>query len=229
MFQKGLVPILIVLLIALIVGGLVVYQKQSKPAAVQQTTQPSPNPVKEIFERDAIGESDNVANPSVVTDPVTGWKKYQNDDYKFSFEFPSQFTLSRFTKQVFNSQNFHGESVKVIQLVFKFSTGKIVNSAPDWSGFGVSIETTNGRNIDQEFNIGKTGAEGIISANHISNNSGSDEVAGLVNVENGLRVYRVKDLFFEIGGLQNNNILEDGSDDVNKYLNQILNTFKFTQ
>lgn len=49
MNQKGLAPILIVLLIALALGGYFLYQQQAKPASqpTTQTTQPSPSAVNE--------------------------------------------------------------------------------------------------------------------------------------------------------------------------------------
>lgn len=45
--QKGLAPILVILLLAAAVGGYFIYQKQVRPAPVQQTVQPSPSPVDE--------------------------------------------------------------------------------------------------------------------------------------------------------------------------------------
>lgn len=48
MIQKGLVPILIVLILAFLVGGYLVYQKQPKPtSSPQPTTQPSSSPAYE--------------------------------------------------------------------------------------------------------------------------------------------------------------------------------------
>lgn len=63
--QKGIAPILIVLLIALTVGGYLLYQNQSKPAPVQQATQPTPTP-----------------------DETASWKTYKNDQFNFELRLP---------------------------------------------------------------------------------------------------------------------------------------------
>lgn len=58
--QKGLAPIVIVLLIALGIGGYLYYQNQNKttPAPVQQTTQPTPIPSTSqiVFQDKLVGE-----------------------------------------------------------------------------------------------------------------------------------------------------------------------------
>ncbi|MBI2085865.1 hypothetical protein HYT74_00830, partial [Candidatus Daviesbacteria bacterium] len=72
MKQKGLAPILIVLLIALAVSGYLIYQKQTKPVSVsQQTTQltSTSSPVA-------------TANPeSSDSAEVASWKTYDNKIY----------------------------------------------------------------------------------------------------------------------------------------------------
>lgn len=72
MKQKGLAPILIVLLIALGIGGYLLYQKQ------QQTIQAPPTPTSTF-------ESTNSAE-------TANWKTYANDKYNFSFKYPSNFS-----------------------------------------------------------------------------------------------------------------------------------------
>lgn len=69
--QKGLAPILIVLFIALGIGGYLIYQKQPKPVSISQ---PSSNPVT----------SDETAN----------WKVYTSSQYGFSIKYPATMTLS---------------------------------------------------------------------------------------------------------------------------------------
>jgi len=69
MNQKGLIPILIVLIIAALVGGYLIYQKQTKSTSTpssQQTIQISPSPV------------DSTAN----------WKTYTNTKYNFQLKYP---------------------------------------------------------------------------------------------------------------------------------------------
>ncbi len=75
MKEKGHVLLLVVFLIALVVGGVLYYQKQVKPSPVQQTVQSSPSPV------DA-----NVApNGSAET---ANWKTYTNEIYRLSLKYP---------------------------------------------------------------------------------------------------------------------------------------------
>lgn len=70
MKQKGLAPILIVLLIALAVGGYLLYQKQTKPVSISQS---SPTPIA----------SDETAN----------WKIF-NSNLSFSFKYPQNFWIT---------------------------------------------------------------------------------------------------------------------------------------
>lgn len=77
--QKGIAPILIVLLIAAAVGGYLIYQKQTKPSIVPQSvTQSSPSPV-----------ASSVATSSAET---TNWKTYK--DNNLSFKYPSEWSTS---------------------------------------------------------------------------------------------------------------------------------------
>lgn len=69
MKQKGLAPILIVLFIALAVGGYLLYQKQ------QQTIQATPTPT-------STPESTNSAE-------TANWKTYTNIKYGFSVSYPT--------------------------------------------------------------------------------------------------------------------------------------------
>lgn len=59
MKQKGLAPILIVLILAALVGGYFVYQNQSKSTPpTQQTVQPTPvaSPHRLVLEKQPIGK-----------------------------------------------------------------------------------------------------------------------------------------------------------------------------
>lgn len=47
MFQKGLSPILIILMIAITLGAYIIYQNQSKPTPSQQTIQPTVAPMQQ--------------------------------------------------------------------------------------------------------------------------------------------------------------------------------------
>ncbi|MBI2085838.1 hypothetical protein HYT74_00695 [Candidatus Daviesbacteria bacterium] len=79
MKQKGLAPILIVLLIALGIGGYLTYQKQIKPvAAPQQVTQSIPTPS---------------SNPeSFVSTEFANWKTHADQKYNFTIKYPVTFS-----------------------------------------------------------------------------------------------------------------------------------------
>lgn len=78
--QKGLAPILIVFLIALTVGGYLLYQKQTKPAVVlQPVTQPLSSPV---------------TSPTATNSAeMANWKTY-TDAHGLSFEYPEDWSVS---------------------------------------------------------------------------------------------------------------------------------------
>ncbi len=80
MSQKGVAPILIVLLIALAIGGYFLYQQQAKttlptPSPTQTTTQPSPNPTNTSPVPNGTGET-------------TSWKTYTDTELGISFKYP---------------------------------------------------------------------------------------------------------------------------------------------
>lgn len=80
MNQKGFAPILIVILIALAVGGYLLYQKQVKPVVIPQTViQPTSVPV-----------ISPVASDSAET---ANWKTYTNTDGKYLIKYPSDYLL----------------------------------------------------------------------------------------------------------------------------------------
>ena len=67
MSQKGLAPILIVLLIVLVIGGILLYQKASlRQGSEGQAVQPSPSPV----------------------DETANWKTYRNTLLGYEFKYP---------------------------------------------------------------------------------------------------------------------------------------------
>lgn len=88
--QKGLAPILIVLLIALGIGGYLIYQKQAKPVSMpQQTTQSSP-----------ASSSDSESTISAASPAPNGagetanWKIYTDTQNGFSLKYPSTWSFS---------------------------------------------------------------------------------------------------------------------------------------
>lgn len=79
MKQKGLAPLVIIILIALAVGGYLLYQKQFKSITVFQ---PSLSPAASL-ELPGVGET---ANPDLIG---ANWKTYTNTKYGYSFQYPS--------------------------------------------------------------------------------------------------------------------------------------------
>lgn len=78
--QKGIAPILVVILIAVAVGGYLLYQNQTKPVVVPQlVTQPSSSPV---------------ANP-VSTDSaeIANWKTYTDKNFGYSVDYPDNWQV----------------------------------------------------------------------------------------------------------------------------------------
>lgn len=89
--QKGLVPILIVLILAALVGGYLIYQRQLKPVPTttlspQQTTQPSPSPADTSPVPNGTGAS---GTPNGVAE-TAHWKTYTDDKKQFSFKYPKE-------------------------------------------------------------------------------------------------------------------------------------------
>lgn len=82
MKQHGLAPIIVVLLIALTIGGIFLYQRQTKPVAVPQTaTQSSPSPVGASSAPKGDAETAN-------------WKTYKDwHSGRFSFRHPDNWSL----------------------------------------------------------------------------------------------------------------------------------------
>lgn len=82
MKQRGLAPLVIIILIALAVGGYLLYQKQLKPAVISQ---PSPTPTP------------------VASDQFADWKTYTNAQAGFQIRYPSFYQL---IKEDSNSASF---------------------------------------------------------------------------------------------------------------------------
>lgn len=78
--QKGLAPVLIIILVSLVVGGYLLYQKQTKPVVSQLVAQFSPSPV-----------TSSVAASSSKT---AGWKTYTNKIDGYSLKYPNNFIVS---------------------------------------------------------------------------------------------------------------------------------------
>ncbi len=72
--QKGLAPIIIVILIAVALGGYLLYKQQPKPTlSSPQTTYSTSSP---------------------TTDETANWKTYTNSIYQFSFDYPQDWSFN---------------------------------------------------------------------------------------------------------------------------------------
>lgn len=76
--EAGFAPILIVILIALAVGGYLIYQKQTKPVF-----QSSPSPVA----TPVASSSAETINPDSIG---ANWKTYKNSQSKYTLKYPSE-------------------------------------------------------------------------------------------------------------------------------------------
>ena len=80
--QAGLAPILIVLIIATLVGGYLIYQNQPKlTPSPKPTTQPSPSPAGVIPIPNGSGET-------------ATWKTYVDNNYRYSIQYPPTYKLT---------------------------------------------------------------------------------------------------------------------------------------
>ncbi|MCL5784124.1 MAG: hypothetical protein M1142_02075 [Patescibacteria group bacterium] len=77
MHQRGLAPLLVVILIAVAIAGYVIYQKQIKPVSLSRQIQATPSPVSK---NESSGSAD-----------VANWKTYT--DQNVSFKYPSDWNV----------------------------------------------------------------------------------------------------------------------------------------
>ncbi|MDO8570375.1 MAG: hypothetical protein Q7R97_02220 [Candidatus Daviesbacteria bacterium] len=79
--QAGFAPILIVILIALAVGGYLIYQNQPKPVVISQPiVQPTSAPIISPIASASAAETAN-------------WKTYTSNKYGFSYKYPQDFKI----------------------------------------------------------------------------------------------------------------------------------------
>jgi hypothetical protein len=226
-----LIIAVVILLAVLLTGTYMLGKNQSvsqKPTPKPTATPTSSTPAAIATSVPTITTVPTIAvSPSPELDYTANWKTYTNSANLFTLKYPALFTVTEQIEKE-NYANNHNEKVDYTYYNLKFSTGKVVNGQPDWSGFGVIVSPTNGRTIDQEY-TGQQGMGAPIETTFTKETGGADEAADITNVENGVRVYRAGDKFFEIATFQSANLLPDGSDGItNDLLKNILSTIKFT-
>lgn len=92
MKQKGLAPIVIVILIAVLaVGGYLIYSQLPKPTTPPRLTiQPTPAPSSTPTSTPESTNSAETANPDSIG---ANWKAYTNTDGKYSIKYPPSYSL----------------------------------------------------------------------------------------------------------------------------------------
>lgn len=86
--QKGLTPILIIIILAALVGGYLIYQNQPKTIpAPQPTIQPSTTSVPSASPAGDSGAPNGAAE-------TTNWKTYINDSWDISLMYPQNYSLT---------------------------------------------------------------------------------------------------------------------------------------
>lgn len=105
MSQKGLTPIVIVLLIALGIAGYLLYQSQAKPITdlstspqlpIESNSSPIPQPTNSPYP---------IQSPS--SDEISNWQTYSNQQYKFSFQYPDDWetVIDNFTNKTLDQNS----------------------------------------------------------------------------------------------------------------------------
>ena len=199
--QKGLAPILIIILIAVMaVGGYLLYQKQIKPVAVPQF---SPSPVVSPVISPIASSSADTAN----------WKTYTNSKYGFTLKYPQNLSV----KETSNIIIFNAVGNKDNETVFALIVYENPNnlSLKDYetkntgeSGMGPSVYYSSSQLVTLE-----NGTKVYYQKEEISCFS-----------KCGSYIWINKDKIYKFLGSVNS-----GIKDQKQIMDQILSTFKFTQ
>jgi hypothetical protein len=205
----------------------------------QQITQTQPAPLPELIEQPEI------PSPTPTTDVTINWQSYNNDEYKFSFKYPSNYYLSdEFLK-------IHPEDVNsLLGITIIKEENKEVGQPPTISLNIVQTEKSSKEFLDYDHQRELTSWEGfeeergfavdkpyIISEDDVQNNGvialkverqrmptapHSKETLYLIKKDNLLYILSVN------YGTYNPDTEEDGTDEKNT-LDLIFSTFKFLQ
>lgn len=201
MSQKGLAPILIVLILAVLIGGYLVYQNQPKPT-------PSPQPTNQL---------------SPASDETANWKTYTNSKYGFSFKYPSDLVVSepgsiRLTNEVPMSQVASDKYINI--LIFVHSIDPQID-LKKW----VEKDTTRNR---PDGTVGSI-VVGTIENYKSSSLQGFTYHGGAeVNIKHVVIQKKDNIIDFTLDCYQTGCSYKDNPD-AERIFNQILSTFKFTQ
>jgi len=97
--ERGLAPILIVLLIALGIGGYLVYQKQTKPTS-SRNTQPISTPLPKGL---AESEKKLKIQKTAHLEQTTSWKIYKDNKYGIQVKYPPNWVVENKFSRTFEN------------------------------------------------------------------------------------------------------------------------------
>lgn len=235
--QKGLAPILIVLLIALGIGGYLIYQKQAKPVAVpQQTSESTPVPAPTFESTNSVASS----SPNGAGE-FANWKTYTNTKYGFIVNYPSDWKVGEFTVPV--SLNKSGDSAPIVNFQ---APGFPTPGVGLDGGIGFFVHMPEGDKVladwvkdngykspDAAYETIKMAGYNAVRINSVMTQDRRNEILSLPGGRGGpmpvgykaIFIYIQKgDFIFQIQAGKITN-----PDDFLKIVDQILSTFKFTQ
>lgn len=201
MNQKGLAPILIVLILAFLVGGYLVYQKQPKPT-------PSPS---------APSTTSYTPQPSPVNE-TANWKIYTSNKYRFSFKYNPDWKLTEQTNGADVTNNtttvglnhYFDISIKVSDNINHKTAEEFINSS----------NITTASNVSKNpFSGSKKYTNGFINGIIANWSNGDDNLVEVVHATE-IKIYE-----FKLLAGPNTGTLPNEEDQ--KIFDQILSTFKF--
>lgn len=158
---------------------------------------------------------------SKTNNETVNWKTYTNSEESFGFSYPAVFTIKNVEVKnlIFSDTN---EPYR--ELAFSFTTGKIIEGNADWSGFSVIVMPSKGKSIMERWNNIPGWANTTVKITNVPVKNGADEAAILDNTSYKI-IYKKGDNFYMVAPFQNSNSY--GAEDISKYLDQIISTFKF--
>lgn len=125
MSQKGLAPVLIVILSALVLGGFLIYQKQTKSTVLLQTTRPTSTPSAAEFSSSS---------------ETTRWKTGGYTMFSFSYKYPEKWdVVKKETKSCF--QGYGPKRTNTAWMVVCFADSSNGNSPEKSANLAVQNST----------------------------------------------------------------------------------------
>ncbi len=227
MSQKGFAPILILIIIAVLIGGYLIYQNSQN----QSKTIPLPTP-QLTSTPTATPESTNSAE-------TTNWKTYTNTDYGFSFQYPSSLYLFDCSKDFYevkplyvhlsdNAKDDCNTTYKAFLSSINVSVVKNFDKNKDYP-----IVKLNNR-TEKTMNIGGKSAIQIIGTYEEVGDQGEKLSSQPIRTINSTVIsYKenvsIKITYQRISSVKNNDQGFSVKPDTTGIFDQILSTFKFTQ